>query len=173
MHMKATENVNLSDLASEFFDKAKGEVKRAESMLAKYLIKNPELISQFIGDIAHQAMRDHIRRMRSKFFPNTQVPDEPARAGEPEHIKHIELSEARRQRGKWLELYYLSIGKPLGACVRSELLGEASMHEAMAAGNLVKARFMRGVAERLPDDATPVASVLTDDEIEEIKRSES
>jgi hypothetical protein len=32
---------------------------------------------------------------------------------------------------------------------------------------------MRGVADRMPDDVTPVAKVLTDDEIEEIARGES
>ena len=167
MHMKASETVNLSSLAAEAYERAKEDRQKATSRLAKMLLAERSYIEAVVGEIAHEAIRCHERRVRGGFFPNSQVPN----PSQPS-MKDAEMSNAEETIKRWYSMP-MSDGTKLGEATKGRLEIEAEMHRSMARGNMVRARLYAEISARMPDELTPVAEALSEDEIEEIARGES
>lgn len=167
MHMKASENVNLSSLAAEAYEKARQDRQKAISRLAKMLLGERTYVEAVVGEIAYEAVRCHERKLRGTFFPNSQVPG-PAQPS----MKDAELRAAEETIKRWYSMP-LHDGTKLGNALRGQLQIESEMHRAQARGNMIRARLYDAICERMPDEVLPVAEVLTEDEIEEIARGES
>jgi len=167
MHMKTNEPVNLRSVAAEVYDKCGGDRERSRSTLAKRLLKEREFLGGVVGEIAHEAIRRHIHRVRSEIWGGSQQPKP-----EPTSAKDAEIQAANERISRWYSMP-LSTGKHLGEAVRGEIVLESDMHKTLATSNGVKARFYRTLSEKLPDELATVSSVLSEDDIEEIARGES
>lgn len=167
MHMKTNESVNLRSVAAEVYDKCGGDAKRSRTTLAKRLLREREFLGGIVGEIAHEAIRRHIHRVRHEIWGGSQHPKP-----EPESAKDAEIQAANERISRWYSMP-LSTGKHLGEAVRGEVVLEADMHRTLSASNGIKARFYKALSAKLPDELSTVSSVLSEDEIEEIARGES
>lgn len=166
MKTKASE-VSLRSLAAETYEKCNGDAGRARSSLSRRLLKEREFLAGIVGEIAHEAIRNHMRSLRATYFPGSQVPKP-----EPVSAKEAEIEAAQERLRGWYEMP-LSTGKHLGSAVKDDLNYEADMHHAHAEGNRIKTLFYRAISERIPDADSTVSSVLSEDDIEEIARDQS
>jgi hypothetical protein len=83
-----------------------------------------------------------------------------------------EIEAAKNRIRSWMT-YPLPGGKALGDASFEEVKKAAEFYGAQAAGNALKARILRAVAERAPWSSAIVRDHLTDEDIEEIVRGES
>lgn len=160
----------LQRLARDAYRDAEGDVGVARQDLYKQIREDESglLIDASVWLVSDDLIRSEQTAQRSRCLRRAPKPDT---AEGLEAVAHRRAQEAI-YGGRWdlLNTPIWGNGRQLGDALRPELLESAERYISYGQGHVIRGTWQKRIAERLPDDDTPVREVFDDHAIGRILR---
>ena len=160
--MRKSLQERLDELASDSLRKHDGNIDLARKSMKAALLCNQVLLSDLLDEVVYSATDNSIRnRHRDN---NAQAFNSVIR----ESIKSTKAAQTAMIQSAVRTLLMdvvLGNGSRLRSAVRPELRREADFHYKQSRTMSIKAAFFAAIAQKLPNDKTPVEKVLTEDDL--------
>jgi hypothetical protein len=168
---RKTKELAVAEVARKALDDAKGDLDEAARMFEEVIRRSPALrdalTEPLISSACRQAVMAEVRIARHVVWHATrhQGSDAPPRAmvTAEEHVRRVvQLGIGT------LVMFPLPGGKRLGEATREEIAAAADFYDRQSKDMGAKARWLRLVAQGLPNDAR-VSDVMTDERLRELQ----